>query len=73
MSWSARSTIMQQQNNAQQFDKDDPVEYNGMNGLVNFVCEQYITITTKRGPHKSQDTNVVVFRQFWNKVHSLSQ
>ena len=73
MSWSARSTIMQQQNSVQQFDKDDPVEYHGMHGLVNFVCEQYITITTKRGQHKSQDTNVVVFRQFWDKVHPLSE
>ena len=62
-----------QQQNVQQFDKDDPVEYNGMHGLVNFVGDQYITITTKRGPHKSQDTNVVVFRQFWNSVHPLSE
>ena len=73
MSWSARSSIMQQQNSVQQFDKDDPVEYHGMHGLVNFVCDQYITITTKRGKHKSQDTNVVVFRQFWDKVHPLSE
>jgi hypothetical protein len=72
MNWSDNSTIMQQQNEVQQFDKDDPVEYHGMEGLVNFVCEQYITITTKRGPHKSQDTNVVVFRQFWDRVHPLS-
>ena len=62
-----------QHQNIQQFDKDDPVEYNGMHGLVNFVGDQYITITTKRGEHKSQDTNVVVFRQFWNSVHPLSE
>ena len=53
------------------FDKGDPVTYNNLTGVVNFICDRYITITTRNGKHKSQDTNLVVFNDNWDEVQPV--
>jgi hypothetical protein len=52
------------------FDKGDVVSYNGHDGVINFVCERYVTITTRYGETKDRDTNLVVFTEHWNDIQS---
>ena len=53
------------------FDKGEPVSYNGLDGVINFVCERYVTITTRYGETKDRDTNLVVFKEYWNNIQSF--
>lgn len=50
------------------FDTGTHVYYKNLKGIINFVCEQYITITVSKGVHKSQDCNVLVYRSQYENV-----
>jgi len=56
------------------FESGSAVYYNNLCGVVNFVCDQYITITISRGAHKAQDCNILVYRnQFQNIIPTNSK
>lgn len=45
------------------------ISYNNMTGMVNFICDDYITMTVSKGKHKAQDCNLLIYRKEWNKVY----
>jgi hypothetical protein len=43
------------------FAKGIEVYYNGMYGVVDFICEQYITVCVRVMNHKSRDVCILVY------------
>ena len=44
------------------------VYYRGIYGVVNFICEKYITICIKRSDHKSKDVCLLVYPNQYNEI-----
>lgn len=49
------------------------VYYNGMYGIIRHVDDQYVTVCTKFGEHKSKDVCVVVHRERYNLITLKSE
>ena len=49
------------------------VKYKDHVGVVNFVCEKYITICIKTFEHKSRDVCLLVYPQQWKEVQLLKE
>lgn len=51
------------------FTKGLLVTYNNHVGLIDFVCEHYITICVNQFDHKSRDVCMLIYPQQWKEVH----
>ena len=49
------------------------VKYKDHVGVVDFVCEKYITICIDRLEHRSKDVCFLVYPQQWKDVQLLKQ
>lgn len=50
------------------FIEGQQISYHGMTGLVNFVCDQYITMLVRKGEHRAQDCNLIVYPTHYKDV-----
>jgi hypothetical protein len=55
------------------FYKGLNVKYKDHVGVVEFMCDQYITICIKRLEHKSKDVCFLVYQSEWKNVELLKQ
>ena len=55
------------------FYKGLSVKYKDQVGVVNFVCEKYITICIKTYEHRSRDVCLLVYSSQWKDVELLKQ
>jgi hypothetical protein len=55
------------------FYKGLNVKYKDHFGVVDFVCEKYITVCIKRYDHKSRDVCLLVYQPQWKEVQLLKQ
>lgn len=53
------------------FYEKQSVMYNNIQGYVNFVCDDYITVCVRKGEHRSQDVCLIVYPYQYNQVHQL--
>jgi hypothetical protein len=49
------------------------VKYRDHVGVVEFICDQYITICIKRLEHRSKDVCLLVYPHQWKEVQLLKQ
>jgi hypothetical protein len=49
------------------------VRYRDKVGVVNFVCEKYITVCIKTYEHKSRDVCLLVYQPQWKQVQLLKE
>jgi hypothetical protein len=49
------------------------VKYRDNVGVVDFVCEKYITICINRLEHRSKDVCLLVYPEQWKEVQLLKQ
>ena len=49
------------------------VKYRDHVGVVNFVCEKYITVCIKTFEHRSKDVCLLVYPNEWKDVQLLKQ
>ena len=49
------------------------VKYKDHIGVVEFMCDQYITICINRLEHKSKDVCFLVYQSQWKNVELLKQ
>ena len=49
------------------------VKYRDHVGVVEFICDQYITICIKRLEHRSKDVCLLVYPSQWKEVQLLKQ
>ena len=49
------------------------VKYGDHVGVVDFVCEKYITICIQQLEHRSKDVCLLVYPQQWKNVQLLKQ
>lgn len=50
------------------FAKGIEVYYHGMHGVVEFVCEKYITVCIRRMDHKSKDVCLLVYPSRYDEI-----
>lgn len=50
------------------FEKGMEVSYKEHSGSISFICENYISILVRKGDHRSQDVNVLIFRSDFSDV-----
>jgi hypothetical protein len=50
------------------FTKGLEVYYDGMYGIVDFICDQYITVCVRKLEHRSQDICILVHPSKFNLV-----
>ena len=50
------------------FAKGIEVYYRGMHGVVDFICEKYITVCICRMDHKSKDVCLLVYPEQYGEV-----
>jgi hypothetical protein len=50
-----------------------PVRYKDHIGVVEFLCDQYITICVRRMNHKSKDVCLLVYQSQWKEVQLLKE
>ena len=55
------------------FYKGLNVKYKDHVGVVEFMCDQYITICIQRLEHKSKDVCLLVYQPQWKEVQLLKQ
>jgi hypothetical protein len=55
------------------FYKGLSVKYKDHVGVVEFMCDQYITICIRRMDHKSKDVCFLVYQSQWKEVELLKQ
>jgi hypothetical protein len=55
------------------FYKGLNVKYRDHIGVVEFICEQYITICIQRLEHKSKDVCLLVYQSQWKEVQLLKE
>jgi hypothetical protein len=55
------------------FYKGLNVKYKDHVGVVEFMCDQYITICIQRLEHKSKDVCFLVYQSEWKNVELLKQ
>lgn len=46
------------------------VKYKTHVGMVQFVCNSYITILVKKGHHRSHDVHILVYPEQYNLIES---
>jgi len=49
------------------------VKYKNHIGVVNFVCEKYITVCIKTYEHRSRDVCLLVYPDQWKEVQLLKE
>jgi hypothetical protein len=49
------------------------VKYREQIGVVDFVCEKYITVCIKTFEHKSKNVCLLIYPQQWKEVQLLKQ
>jgi hypothetical protein len=49
------------------------VKYKGQIGVVDFMCDRYITICVRRLDHRSRDVCMLVYPSQWKDVELLKQ
>ena len=55
------------------FYKGLDVKYKDHVGVVEFMCDQYITICIRRMDHRSKDVCFLVYQSQWKDVELLKQ
>ena len=55
------------------FYKGLDVKYKENVGVVEFMCDQYITICIRRMDHRSKDVCFLVYQSEWKNVELLKQ
>lgn len=50
------------------FSEGMKVRYKNIDGVINFVDKKCVTITVRKGFHKSHDVNVVVYSTEFSKI-----
>lgn len=55
------------------FSKGLEVFYRNNVGVINFVDDLYITITVSFGEYRSNDVNILVYRQNWNEIRLIKE
>jgi hypothetical protein len=55
------------------FSSGIDVDYKGLMGKIRFVGEDYITVCTSVGEHRSGDLCVLVYKQNWNEIKLLKE
>jgi hypothetical protein len=50
------------------FYKGLEVRYNDYVGIVDFICEHYITICLSKMDHRSKDVCMLVYRPCWKNI-----
>ena len=50
------------------FAKGIEVYYRGTHGVVEFVCEKYITVCVRRMEHKSKDVCLLVYPSQYGEI-----
>jgi len=53
------------------FSEGMKVRYKAMEGIINFLDKNCVTITVRKGKHKSHDVNVVVYRDQYNLIEVI--
>jgi hypothetical protein len=49
------------------------VKYRDHVGVIEFICDQYITICINRLEHRSKDVCLLVYQPQWKQVELLKQ
>lgn len=49
------------------------VYYKNIFGVVNFICDTYITITVVKGEHPRFDVNILVHKENWKQVKLVKE
>lgn len=55
------------------FEPGTRVKYHETEGEVNFVSTEYLTICIKRGQHRVNDVNLVVYPYNWSDIEPIKQ
>ncbi len=60
------------------FMKGELIEVKNDIGRINFICEEYITVTTKHEKNDTykkgyKETNVVVSKAYWNQIKFITR
>jgi hypothetical protein len=55
------------------FIEGTEVYYKNHYGIVDFVCEQSLSILVRRGKHRSQDVCIVVHRSQFNEIRLVKE
>ena len=60
------------------FMKGELIEVNNDIGRINFICEEYITVTTKHEKDDTykkgyKETNVLVSKAYWNQIKFITR
>lgn len=49
------------------------VRYKDNIGVINFICEKYITICMEDADHKLKDVSLLVYRNRWKDVRLVKE
>jgi hypothetical protein len=49
------------------------VRYKDHVGVINFICEKYITICMEDADHKLKDVSLLVYRNQWKDVRLVKE
>lgn len=49
------------------------VTYQDMTGVVSFCGKTYVSILIKKGLHRSQDVNIVVYHSDFKNIHLVNE
>lgn len=49
------------------------VRYKDHVGVINFICEKYITICMEDADHKLKDVSLLVYRNQWKNVRLMKE
>jgi hypothetical protein len=49
------------------------VRYRDHEGVINFICEKYITICIEDSDHKLKDVSLLVYRNQWKDVRLMKE
>ena len=55
------------------FTKGIEVYYRGTYGIVDFVCEKYISVCIRRLDHRSKDVCILVYPNQFNEVALIKE
>lgn len=53
------------------FSEGMKVRYKNMDGVINFIDKRCVTITVRKGSHKSHDVNIVVYQSQFNEIEVI--
>lgn len=53
------------------FAEGTVVRFKQIDGVINFIDKNCITITVVKGEHKSHDVNIVVYRSQFNEIEVI--